>query len=260
MGQGRSEISGVDKTGGSMNLSRIMKNEDYKELEEEGKIILEIQSAIQMWYPQQHQHRLWEYAMAQKALKLWFGERKHLTVSDHGCGAGYLSPILYWLGNHVLMYECWSMGDQEQYAMEQMRKVGWFRGNFGGSYELRTRPLGELTVSDKGVDAAFCISTLEHIKDYRKAFVDLLGTVKKDGLVFLTTDFAEDEQDHYFCAPVRAGKMFTKKVYEELLHLAKSVGFALLNEGEPEWDWREENRLVFDYGFASMALRREIEV
>lgn len=242
-----------------MILSRVMKTEDYAELEEEGKVIQEIQSSIQMWHPHQHQHRLWEYTMAQKALKLWYGERKHLTVSDHGCGAGYLSPILYWLGNHVLMYECWTMGDQGQYAIEQMRKVGLFRGNFGGSYEMRSKPLGELTVSDKGVDAAFCISTLEHIKDYRKAFVDLLGTVKKGGMVLLTTDFAEDEQDRYFCSGVRAGKMFTKRVYEELRQLARAVGFSLMNEDREEWDWKEENRLVFDYGFASMALWKETE-
>lgn len=238
-----------------MILSRTMREADYDNLKDEGGVIKQIHDTIQMWYSAQHKHRLWEYALAQKVLTTAFGDRKGLTVSDHGCGAGYLSPILYWLGHHVLMYECWTFGNEEAFALEQMRKVGLSRASLGGTYEMRSRPLCELVDADRGVDAAFCISTLEHIGEYQKAFRDLLSTVKPGGLVFLTTDFAEDEEDHYQYSYLRAGKMFSQKTYDELFYIAQEMGFSLL-DGVADWRWSEECRLVWDYGFGSMALRR----
>jgi 2-polyprenyl-3-methyl-5-hydroxy-6-metoxy-1,4-benzoquinol methylase len=173
-----------------MIFSRTMKEKDYDEMVPEGQVIQDIHAAIKMWYDAQHKARLWEYALAQKVLKEVFGDKKGLTVSDHGCGAGYMSPILYWLGHRVWMYECWTFGNEEAFAMEQMRRVGLHRASLGGTYEMRNRPLCNLVDADRGVDAAFCISTLEHIGEYQKAFRDLLSTVKPGGLVFLTTDFA----------------------------------------------------------------------
>jgi 2-polyprenyl-3-methyl-5-hydroxy-6-metoxy-1,4-benzoquinol methylase len=246
-----------------MILSKVMAEKDYDALESEGRVINTLHDAIQMWYPYQHRHRLWEYALAQKALKTVYGDKKNLVVSDHGCGCGYLSPIMYWLGHTVYMYECWSFGDTPDFMMEQMRKVSSLRSEKTGTYEMRNRPLGGLVEQDKGVDAAFCISTLEHIRDYQAAFRDLIGTVKLGGLAFLTTDFGEHENDTYVCSNLRAGKMFTQNIYFELLTIAESMGFELLDDEDSsidtiaDWEWKEENRLVNDYGFASMALRRE---
>lgn len=239
-----------------MILSRTMREEDYKELEAEGKVIQDVHVAIQMWNEKQHKHRLWEYALAQKALKEVFGDRKRLWVSDHGCGAGYLSPILFWLGHQVTMYEVWVFGNEEDYLFEQMKRVHEAKGEKEGSYAMVHRPLCELTEEDRGVDAAFCISTLEHIGEYQRAFRDLCRTVKLGGLVFLTTDFAEDEEDHYLYSYLRAGKMFTKKTYEELVGIGQEEGLELLG-GQHEWTWDESCRLVNNYGFASLCMRKE---
>ena len=239
-----------------MILSRTMREEDYNGLVEQGTIINQLHQTIKMWYPYQHHHRLWEYSMAAKVMMERFGLQKDLLVSDHGCGAGYLGPVMSWLGHRVWLYECWQWGDESKYMLEQMNRVALARNGEARPYELRNRPLGGLVEEDKGVDAAFCISTLEHIGNYQAAFRDFLSTVKDGGLAFITTDFGEHEQDDYECAGLRAGKMYTVRTYQELLNIAQELGFSLLN-GECDWRWDEGCRLVSGYGFASMALVKE---
>jgi SAM-dependent methyltransferase len=266
MGQDRRDVEEADRTdgdGASMILSRVMRKEDYLELVDEQRVMQFIRDSIQMWYPPQHQHRVWEYAMALKAFWTVFGTgKKDLLVTDHGCGAGFLSPMMYWLGQNVWMYECWTMGSAEEYMLEQMRRVGLNRKEKHGTYQMRSAPLCQLTDEDRGVDAAFCISTLEHIGEYQKAFRDLLSTVKSGGLVFLTTDFGEHEEDTYQYAGLRAGKMFCEKTYLELWEIAIAMGFEMIDKTPKEkddwvdWEWKEENRLVLDYGFASLAMIR----
>jgi len=241
-----------------MICSRTMRESDYAHLEPEGQIIQDVHGAIQMWYTAQHKHRLWEYALAQHALKQVYGDRKGLVVTDHGCGAGFMAPILYWLGHNVWMYECWVFGNEEQFMMEQMRRVAATKPAYHlESYQMRNRPLCELINEDRGVDAAFCISTLEHIGEYQRAFIDMLKTVKPGGLAFLTTDFAEDEVDHYQYNYLRAGRMFNPRVYEELIGIGEEHGFVLLGHAA-ELGWSEDCRLVNDYGFGSLALVKEM--
>ncbi len=234
-----------------------MHEDDYAELQEEGAVIMAVHRAIQMWNDKQHHARLYEYALAQKALKQAYGTKIGLQVADVGCGAGYLSPILYWLGHNVTMYEIWTFGNEEDFALEQMRRVGSHRAHLGGQYGVRHRALGGLTNEDRGFDVAFCISTLEHIKDYQNAFRDLCRMVKPGGLIFVTTDFAEDEEDHYEFSYLRAGKMFNKDTYEELQKIGEAEGLHLF--GGKHWEWKEECRLVADYGFCSLAMLKGTE-
>lgn len=247
-----------------MLLSKVMAEKDYDELQAEGLVIKQVHDSIHMWYEYQHRHRLWEYSLAQKALKAVYGGQKNLMVADHGCGAGYLSPILFWLGHTVRMYEPWAHGSADmnltEFMLEQMRRVAINRPEKTGVYELFNRPLGGLTEEDRNVDAAFCISTLEHIPDYQAAFRDFLSTIKPGGLGFITTDFGEHERDDYACASLRCGKMFTEATYVELYDIAKDMGFDVVQDQEDDdalvgdWEWSEENRMVMNYGFASMAL------
>jgi ubiquinone/menaquinone biosynthesis C-methylase UbiE len=237
-----------------MIFSKTMNENDYPEFVAEGQVLITVRETIQMWLAAQHKHRLWEYALAQKVLKEVFGDKNGLRVCDVGCAGSFLAPILYWLGNHVVMYDIWSMGNYHDFTMEQMRKVAQHRRE--GSYEFKERGLGGMQQDDRDFDAAFCVSTIEHIAKYQEAFVDLLDMVKPGGLVFLTSDFAEDEEDHYQYSYLRAGKMFTKKTYEELIEIGKNKGFHLLG-GKHDLTWGEENRLVNDYGFGALALVRE---
>lgn len=236
-----------------MIYSRTMRNADYTEMEIEGAVIIDIQKKIQMWNGNQHPARLWEYALAQKVLTAHFGNRKNLLVADHGCGGGYLSPIMYWLGHRVRMYDCWMFGNEENFMMEQMNRVTLHRTEVTGDYQMFNRPLSQLIEEDRGVDAAFCISTLEHIIGYQFAYRDLLSTVRPGGLVFVTTDFADHEQDDFPHSRLRAGKMFTERTYREMEQIAHSMGFWLLGRAS-DWMWSEECKLVHGYGFASLAM------
>lgn len=239
-----------------MILSRTLRESDYSDLVAEGQVIKTVHDKIQIWLEAQHKHRLWEYALAQKALKEVRGDKKGLRICDVGCAGSFLAPVLYWLGNEVVMYDIWSMGNYHQFTMEQMRRVAQL-GEPVGSYEFKERGLGGMQEDDRDFDAAFCISTIEHIVEYQAAFKDLLDMVKPGGLMFLTSDFAEDEVDHYQYSYLRAGKMFTKDTYQELISIGEQQGFHLLG-GKHELTWGEENRLVNDYGFGALAMKRDV--
>jgi hypothetical protein len=239
-----------------MILTRTMKELDYECLKTEGEMLVEVQKAIQMWYPPQHKHRLWEYTMALKALRAIYPQQQKLSVSDMGCAGSFLSPMMAWYGHNVSMYEIWQFGDLREYTMEQMTRVHGIKGSEAGSYKLHNRGMCGLLDEDRGLDVAFCISTLEHIPNYQAAWIDLLNTVKLGGLVFITTDFAEDETDHYQYNYLRAGKMFNWNTYMELITIGKERGFSLLGNGHDLY-WSEACRLVHDYGFGSLAMVKE---
>lgn len=239
-----------------MILSRTMREADYAELESEGLFLKSVHDAIQMWYPPQHKHRLWEYTIALKALNTAFDSGKRLRVSDIGCAGSFLSPMLYWLGHDVFMYEVWQFGDLKAYTMEQMVKTDALRTKTGSSYQLREYGLCSLREEDRNIDAAFCISTIEHISNYQDALRDMCRSVKPGGLMFLTSDFCEHELDDYHYNYLRAGKMFTKDTYQEMQSIGESEGFKLVG-GESDWSWEENRRLVHNYGFACLAMVKE---
>lgn len=241
-------------------MSKTMREADYEELKWESGIVGLAQVSAGPPHPYQHQHRKWEYAMMFRAYGMWVTRKggkskKPWEVGDFGCGVGLSPAIMLMAGNNVSLYETWAHGDEEAFQLAACASIKKSRPNVAGTYRMLHRPLGGLVLEDYGrYDVSLCISTLEHIKEYQKAFQDLLRTVKPEGMLFLTTDFADIEDDGYHFHWLRGGKMFTKRVYEELVDLAKADGFKLL--GETDWSWSEENRLVYNYGFASLALVR----
>lgn len=237
-----------------MILSRTMRTEDYDELQDEIQLIEQVRQKIGMWHPDQHPARMWEYALALKAFHTVYGYNNvgRLTA-DMGCGMGFMGPLLLWTGQFVDLYE---LSTVSAYMKEQMRLIPQRQTFSAGSYRFHCRGLGQLLPEDRDKDAVFCISVLEHIRDRDVAFADLLNCVAEGGLLFLTTDFAEDETDHYQHANVRAGKMFTAHTYRNFIKTAGMMGFKLVG-GECDYSWSNKQRLVFDYGFASLALVRE---
>jgi SAM-dependent methyltransferase len=243
--------------------SKVMQPSDYKELSTELKIVDRVAYLCGGWDPVQHTHRRWEYAMMMKAYFAWLtvyqeqeNNRRSCRVADHGCGIGLSPALMLYASNSVQMYEPWVYGDETHKVTATLRQLHQHIPFHQEGWELIRRPLCELIDIDKNVfDVALCISTLEHIGEYQRAWRDLLSTVKPGGLVFITTDFAEDEEDHYANANLRAGKMFTGKTYDELFHIGQDEGFMLLG-GVADWIWQEECRMVNDSGFASLAMVR----
>lgn len=247
-----------------MIYSKTMRVSDYNELGLELQMVDGVLSILGGGDPAQHVHRRWEYAMALKAFNQWrynkYGdsEKPPVVVADHGCCTGMLAPMLYYFGHDIRMYEIWAWGNQEAKAIEQMNIIT-ARGDRErtGKFQMINRPLNGLTDADRGMDASFCISTMEHIPNFETAFRDLCRTVGPGGLLFMTTDSAEDEIDHYMAAHVRAGTMFNKTVYEKLTTWGREEGFELLN-GQSDWSWDSSCRLVNDYGFACLAMERPV--
>ena len=220
-------------------ISRTMRWSDYQELHWESNYVDIVQQMAGPRHSHQHQHRQWEYAMMLHAYGRWFwdhGRSGRLMVGDFGCGVGLSPSIMMSIGNHVTCYEPWVRGNEEKFQLDALAST-------------------QRKLDHERYDVALCISTLGHISEYQQAWIDLLKTVRPGGLVFITTDFAEDEEDHYQLAYLRAGKMFTSKTYSELMDVAYDMGFTLHN-GDMDYSWSEENRLVNDYGFASLAMVR----
>jgi SAM-dependent methyltransferase len=260
-----------------MILSRTLRMEDYDELKVEVSYVDKIQLVCGPPHGGQHTHRRWEYALALRALKEWRTSRadwcsdENLKIADFGCGIGLWSPMCLALGHHVSMFEVWVYGNEETYAQMQMAKVMDAFPIVGQGWEMIHRPLCELVAEDKGrFDAAFCISTLEHIGEYQRAFRDLCDSVKPGGLLFMTTDFA-DTPGHtttsgqmYTCHWMRPQGMWTVERYKELISLGEERGFSLFGIEWPgtmlvkrfDYPFTEAHRIVSNHGFASLVLRK----
>lgn len=252
-------------------LSKTMRLTDFGELTEELTMVDHVLEMLSGGDKAQHPLRRWEYAMALLAFKAKFGEVRDglppLKVADHGCCTGMFAPMMLWLGCKVRMYEVWAWGNQEEYALQQMEiakaaGAAKFGPGWAGNYRMIHRPLSGLTKEDRGVDAAYCISTMEHIPNYEEAFRDMCRTVKPEGMLFMTSDSAESENDHYIAANVRGGRMFNRDVYTRLVGWGREEGFELLG-GLADWGWDESCRLLptasagpNGYGFASLAMEK----
>lgn len=261
--------------------SKVMVSSDYQQLNGEPfEIVDRAIQAMGGWLLEQHVHRHWEYQMLMDAIINWkdeyankFGGHAPYRVADVGGAIGVTTPLMITLGWDVVMYEPWVYGDQTQRFWEINNNVAGYMDNLSHEAKkldrdpglanwiapnvgLRNTPLCELSVNDKfEYDIAACISTLEHIGEYEKAFFDLLTMVKKGGLVFLTTDFGEHEEDNYINANLRAGRMFCETTYNRLIEIGESCGFETL-QGSADYQWNEHCKLVNDHGFASLALVR----
>jgi 2-polyprenyl-3-methyl-5-hydroxy-6-metoxy-1,4-benzoquinol methylase len=239
-----------------MILSKTMHPDDYEKLHGVLSFMEALKKSGVDWLKVQHRHRAWEYAMALESVGTWLLFRTNpVVIADIGCAASFLSPALVSLGHRVLMYEVWQFNaidgiPLKEFTVKSVEKAKTL--SRGGSYELKEVGLGQIT--DK-VDVALCVSTLEHIQTYEQAYQNLLDMVNPGGMFFLTTDFAEDEEDHYLLNQIRAGRMFTAKTYRQLIGIAQNNGFQVM--GETDYSWSEANRMVCDYGFASLAMTKE---
>ncbi len=237
-----------------MIISRSLRLEDYQELASEAAFVDEVQKQAGPCHPvhPQHAHRRWEYALALRALKDTFGDRPNLLVGDFGCGIGLWTPIMLALGHRVVMYEIWAYDDEEWFVMQQIENVKKAR-NISQSCEMRHVAIGSLGDADRGFDAVYCISTLEHIQEERKAFDDLCKSVRPGGLIFLTMDFSNVESE-VVMGNNSFQRMYSERLLGRLVGYAKESGLSLLG-GKSDWSYTVP--LVHHYSFCSIAFTRE---
>lgn len=244
-----------------MILSKVMQQSDYDELKSEYKEVQEVAELCGGWPAVQHMHRMWEYSLVLRVLRTWLKDYKDknnipLVAADIGGGIGFTTPLLLVNKFAVAMYEPWLNGNESAKFWEQVNN---YRDKTIPSHAVIEINYGLLSLRDRDrnhYDAVFCISTLEHIRNYQSAWEDLLSMVKPGGLVFITTDYGEHELDNYAHSGLRAGRMFTANQYSKLIGIAKANNFEVLGD-EYIYDWKEEYRMVNDYGFASLAVVRK---
>lgn len=204
---------------------------------------MSVQNITTLWHQSLYRNSLWEYALALRAMRKVFGNRRDLRVADYGYDMGF-PPTLLWLGYDLTLVELWRRApEEENFMLEHLRRVK----------ERRTtcvhEPVGfwqkSLGVNglpeEKKFDVVFSLSMLPKMGDIEGAFEDMCGLVKEKGMLFVTT--SEEDRE----LPVR---QFDRKMYESLLTIALKKGFKLL-DGLVEWDW--ENR---ENSFISMALTK----
>lgn len=228
-----------------MILSRTFRLEDYKQLKPQLSVLNEITDLLG-WNVEQHLHRRWEWALALKVIDEIRVQNQPLKIADFGGGVGFLGPACLLRNDKVALYEVWNQPSDRQKATHQFCEVK------DKDWELINRGLGELDESDFcKYDVACCISVLEHTENPLRCFEDLLRSVRPGGLVFLTVDFALDENDHYVMNHLRK-RIYTEQKMWELVEKAREFDFLFLH-GEADWSWQGQQ--VYDYNFASLALR-----
>jgi SAM-dependent methyltransferase len=194
----------------------------------------------------QHEHRFWEYGSAVQALLSMYGERMpELKVLDVGSGYGALGPTLA-LTYNTQVTEC----EPEAESRVSRRQVNQILRQ-ANKNQINVGPENLDTLPDTEFDAVFCISVLEHVPEEGKAWSQLAKRVKKNGLLFITTD----------CVPAKGKKYqldfarnhnFTPLDLKERVEQVQTLGFATM--GKPDYAWHGPQ--VFDYTFFRAGLIR----
>ncbi len=244
--------------------SRVMRLEDYSQLEPQLSYLSDfVGSFFGGWNPVQHRHRHWEYSLSLQVFDRWRqGRLGPFAIADFGAGYDYVSPILYKSGHRMTMFEIWSMGNIQELMLSQMNVIK--SSGTIGSYELVEEDLTKLSLKYFGsFDVSLCISTLEHILDYKKAFRELCQSVKPGGLIFVTMDYGDGQtsSNGYFAAHSRPAGIPDEKYMYGLVEVGEKEGCRLFG-GDPEWSWDESCRLLNKnfapplkgFGFVSLAM------
>lgn len=182
------------------------------------------------------EYRKWEYGMALTALR----KNKAEHVMDVGGGSSMLAASMRWLDLDVVVIDPDDYNDMFERQRERIGKYFSFQQiDFSAVH------------NDVPFDAVTCISTIEHVQDDTAFFLKLLSHVKKNGILFLTTDFHPER-----LAPVHPMHLRTYNAEDmfRFVTLAQENGFKVYGE-EP--DYSNFEPLVYGlYSFASLALKR----
>lgn len=197
-----------------------------------------------------HPHRFWEYAsIMQQLTDLQVPEDAEMI--DVGAGASFFDPYL------ALRYPRLCCTDTEKYG-DYSWMVRLQRQAFGVALPLYNLSLEDMApnlsigwggATDK-FDVTLCISTIEHVDDHEKAFVELVRITKPGGLLFITSDYFRD--DAHFEQSVSRHLQVTP--YSRDFVLALPERFAVDFVGTTDLDYQGD--FVHNYSFCNIAFRK----
>jgi SAM-dependent methyltransferase len=223
-----------------------MRESDYPDLVPEGGVLMSMQNVTNLWHQSLYRNSLWEYAMAYRAVRDWFGNRTSLRVADYGYSLG-LPPLLYWLGYDITLVQVWRRSpEEENYLLEHLRRVKERRTVCAGCIKIWPREVPmdgafELMEEEKKFDAVFCTSVIHRLGEVQAVFRDVCQMVRHEGLLFLTT--SEEDREPKI-------RQFGQEAYKKFYWTASEWGFLPLG-GHTDYDWDNQENT-----FASLVMVR----
>jgi SAM-dependent methyltransferase len=191
----------------------------------------------------QHPQRRWEYAMALRAATVWSALRDGAPITNAldigGAGSPFGQMLRAWGAQAVTIVDpAASIADGVPFLATDL-----------AYYRQSNQPRS---------DAVFCISVLEHVDDFEGVCGDLCAVVAPGGLLFLTVDYCDalafwpDDTYHLHWMRKRIFGAYTLGKLSREFFLRQ---FSLLG-GAFDYTWHGPQ--VYDYTFASLALRKSI--
>lgn len=197
-----------------------------------------------------HPHRFWEYASILQQLDE-LGVSRDAEMIDIGAGASFFDPYLALLHPCLCCTDSMKYGDVTPMVMAQ-------RTHYGVALPLYDLMLEDMSprweigwggATDK-FDVTLCISTIEHVDDHDKAFLELIRITKPGGYIFITSDYFRDLEQ--FELSVSRHLQVTPYRKEFVLDLPNRFDVDLV--GDTDLDYRGD--FVHNYSFCNVALRK----
>jgi len=119
----------------------------------------------------------------------------------------------------------------------------------GPAYRLKVKNLQETGLGDESIGAVICLSVIEHGVDQDRFFAEVSRVLRKNGLLFMSTDYWEPKVD-------TSGRMmfgqpwtiFCRTEIEAMILLAGRYGLRI--DGVGSVDYSCEDTIVVDYNHA----------
>lgn len=210
-------------------LSKTLDPADFAALAEELKVV---DQHFTKAMPQ-HAARRWEYAMAIRALDTWLETRRGKGTAGYSVDVGGGgSPFRYMVSDSMIVVDPAEADGQHLEAY------------------LETAPRLSQTV--------FCLSVLEHVVDLPRFLYHLACLVAPGGLLFLTVDYCDDLEatdwpiDRYHFHWMRQRIFSPRTLARWVLGSLAARDFEILGTAS----YLDYQPTVYDYSFASLALRR----
>jgi Methyltransferase domain len=187
----------------------------------------------------QHAMRRWEYAIALDAVCRWEQDRQaHVAYDIGGAGSPWHRILGHELGTTIRIIDpSWpaERGGRDSCTLETF---------------VHSNPAL--------ADVVTCLSVLEHVDDVDRFLYHLNCLVAPGGLLVLTVDCCGDDdhlekQDQHHFHWMRK-RIFTLSHWEYLHYSLRPYGFELFGDH----DWSFHGNQVYDYTFASLAMRKRI--
>lgn len=201
-----------------------------------------------------HPHRFWEYASVLQQLDQ-LDVPRDAEIIDIGAGASFFDPYL------ALLHPLLCCTDTEKYG-DYSWMVTAQRAHYGVTLPLYNVPVEDMTprpaigwgdATDK-FDVTLCISTIEHIDNHDKGFLELIRITKPGGYIFITSDYFRDPAQ--FEQSVSRHLQVTD--YNEQFVLDLPNRFAVDFVGETDLAYAGD--FVHNYSFCNVCLRKRSPV